>query len=207
MKIFVTAIDTNVGKTIVSSALCSGLNYAYWKPIQCGDLDDSDSMKIKKYSPETLVYPELFKLKAPMSPHEAAKREKVNILLESFESPQSNNIIIEGAGGVMVPLNYDGDLMLDLANKISTGTIVVFKNYLGSINHTILTIKQLKSKGINVLGLILIGERSVSSESIIEKVTQTKILAHLPYTNNITSEWVKIQGKLMAENISNEVIL
>jgi len=207
MKIFVTAIDTNVGKTIVSSALCSGLNYAYWKPIQCGDLADSDSMKIKKYSPETLVYPELFKLKAPMSPHEAAKREKVNILLESFESPQSNNIIIEGAGGIMVPLNYDGDLMVDLANKISTGTIVVFKNYLGSINHTILTIKQLKSKGIKVLGLILIGERSVSSESIIEKVTQTKILARLPYTNNITSEWVKIQGKLMAENISNEVIL
>lgn len=207
MKIFVTAIDTNVGKTIVSSALCSGLNYAYWKPIQCGDLDNSDSMKVKKYSPEILVYPEMYQLKAPMSPHEAANRENVDILLESFESPQSNNIIIEGAGGIMVPLNYDGDLMLDLANKISTGTIVVFKNYLGSINHTILTIKQLKSNGFNVLGLILIGERSVSSESIIEKVTQTKILAHLPYTNKITSEWVKIQGELMAENISNEIIL
>ena len=107
----------------------------------------------------------------------------------------------------MVPLNYNGDLMVDLAAKISTATFVVFKNYLGSINHTILTIEQLKSIWVNILGLILTGERSASSESIIESVTQTKIVANLPYTNNITSHWVKKQGEIMVENISKEIAL
>ena len=194
MRIFVTSIDTNVGKTVCSSILCAGLGYDYWKPVQCGDLDFSDSMKVKSYSPLTKVHAERFKLNAPMSPHEAAKLENMDISINDFKLPKSEEIIIEGAGGVMVPLNYKGNMIVELASMFKAKVIIVFKNYLGSINHTLLTIDKVKSVGLDVLGLLVVGDEVTSSERIIEDATQMNIIARIPIVDRINKKWVKEQG-------------
>ena len=194
MRIFVTSIDTNVGKTVCSSILCAGLGYDYWKPVQCGDLDFSDSMKIKSYSPLTKVHAESFQLNAPMSPHEAAKLENMDISINDFKLPKSEEIIIEGAGGVMVPLNYKGNMIVELASMFEAKVIIVFKNYLGSINHTLLTIDKVKSVGLDILGLLVVGDEVTSSERIIEDATQMNIIARIPIVDRVNQKWVKEQG-------------
>jgi len=203
LKLFITAIDTNIGKTIVSSVLCKGLGYAYWKPIQCGDLEDSDSKKVKELSPETIIYPEKFRLLAPMSPHEAARKEDVDISLKNFSLPQKDKLVIEGAGGAMVPINYKGDMMADIMKKLNAKVVVVFKNYLGSINHTILTIQHLKSLGLCVIGTIVIGDKVSSSENIIEKVTGVTNLGNLPFEENINSDWVNLHAQQLANKMQS----
>ena len=194
MRIFVTSIDTNVGKTVCSSILCAGLGYDYWKPVQCGDLDFSDSMKVKSYSPLTRVHAESFQLNAPMSPHEAAKLENMDISINDFKLPKSEEIIIEGAGGVMVPLNYKGNMIVELASMFEAKVIIVFKNYLGSINHTLLTIDKVKSVGLDILGLLVVGDEVTSSERIIEDATQMNIIARIPIVDRVNQKWVKEQG-------------
>ena len=194
MRIFVTSIDTNVGKTVCSSILCAGLGYDYWKPVQCGDLDFSDSMKVKSYSPLTKVHAESFQLNAPISPHEAAKLENMDISINDFKLPKSEEIIIEGAGGVMVPLNYKGNMIVELASMFEAKVIIVFKNYLGSINHTLLTIDKVKSVGLDVLGLLVVGDEVTSSERIIEDATQMNIIARIPIVDRVNQKWVKEQG-------------
>ena len=194
MRIFVTSIDTNVGKTVCSSILCAGLGYDYWKPVQCGDLDFSDSMKVKSYSPLTKVHAESFQLNAPMSPHEAAKLENMDISINDFKLPKSEEIIIEGAGGVMVPLNYKGNMIVELASLFEAKVIIVFKNYLGSINHTLLTIDKVKSVGLDILGLLVVGDEVTSSERIIEDATQMNIIARIPIVDRVNQKWVKEQG-------------
>ena len=194
MRIFVTSIDTNVGKTVCSSILCAGLGYDYWKPVQCGDLDFSDSMKVKSYSPLTKVHAESFQLNAPMSPHEAAKLENMDISINDFKLPKSEEIIIEGAGGVMVPLNYKGNMIVELASLFEAKVIIVFKNYLGSINHTLLTIDKVKSVGLDILGLLVVGDEVTSSERIIEDATQVNIIARIPIVDRVNQKWVKEQG-------------
>ena len=194
MRIFVTSIDTNVGKTVCSSILCAGLGYDYWKPVQCGDLDFSDSMKVKSYSPLTKVHAESFQLNAPMSPHEAAKLENMDISINDFKLPKSEEIIIEGAGGVMVPLNYKGNMIVELASMFKAKVIIVFKNYLGSINHTFLTIDKVKSVGLDILGLLVVGDEVTSSERIIEDATQMNIIARIPIVDRVNQKWVKEQG-------------
>lgn len=194
MRIFVTSIDTNVGKTVCSSILCAGLGYDYWKPVQCGDLDFSDSMKVKSYSPLTKVHAESFQLNAPMSPHEAAKLENMDISINDFKLPKSEEIIIEGAGGVMVPLNYKGNMIVELASMFKAKVIIVFKNYLGSINHTLLTIDKVKSVGLDIFGLLVVGDEVTSSERIIEDATQMNIIARIPIVDRVNQKWVKEQG-------------
>ena len=194
MRIFVTSIDTNVGKTVCSSILCAGLGYDYWKPVQCGDLDFSDSMKVKSYSPLTKVHAESFQLNAPMSPHEAAKLENMDISINDFKLPKSEEIIIEGAGGVMVPLNYKGNMIVELASMFEAKVIIVFKNYLGSINHTLLTIDKVKSVGLDILGLLVVGDEVTSSERIIEDATQMNIIGRIPIVDRVNQKWVKEQG-------------
>ena len=194
MRIFVTSIDTNVGKTVCSSILCAGLGYDYWKPVQCGDLDFSDSMKVKSYSPLTKVHAESYQLNAPMSPHEAAKLENMDISINDFKLPKSEEIIIEGAGGVMVPLNYKGNMIVELASMFKAKVIIVFKNYLGSINHTLLTIDKVKSVGLDILGLLVVGDEVTSSERIIEDATQMNIIARIPIVDRVNQKWVKEQG-------------
>tara|TARA_Y100000589_G_C27189795_1_gene644299 strand:+ start:31 stop:657 length:627 start_codon:yes stop_codon:yes gene_type:complete len=190
LKLFITSIDTNIGKTIVSSIVCKALDYSYWKPVQSGDLHNSDSNKIKNLSPSTFIHPETYRLTQPLSPHESANRDGIRITLKKFKLPQNEKLVIEGAGGVMVPLNEFGDMIIDLATIFECSLLLVVKNYLGSINHTLLTIKELNSRGFKNIGLILVGDRFESSERIIQKIGSSSIIANVPYEEKIDENWI-----------------
>jgi dethiobiotin synthetase len=177
-RIFVTGIGTNVGKTIVSSILTEHLTADYWKPIQSGDLSNTDSMKVKKLisNNTSIIHPETFQLSQPLSPHEAAKIDGIQIHLNDFKLPKTkNHLIIEGAGGVMVPLNNQL-LIADLIKHLKASVIIVAQLYLGSINHTLLTIQELKRRKINISGIVFNGEVNPESENYIQEYTQLPIL-------------------------------
>eukprot|EP01136_Pigoraptor_vietnamica_P028761 Opistho-1_new@86601 len=139
---FITGIGTGIGKTITSAVLTEKLKADYWKPIQSGDLDQSDSLTIHSLlsNSQTVVHPEVYRLTQPLSPHLSAKLDGITINLDQFYLPETaNHLIVEGAGGLMVPLN-DEALILDLIKHLGIEVSVVSQNYFGSINHTMLTI-------------------------------------------------------------------
>lgn len=145
MNYFITGIGTNVGKTIVSAILTEKLEADYWKPIQSGTNEGLDSNTIKELisNSKTVIHPEAYLLKEPLSPNLAAKKENRTIALENINLPlTSNHLIIEGAGGLMVPIN-SRDYVIDIAKKIDCEIILVISNYLGCINHSILSIDYL----------------------------------------------------------------
>ena len=174
MKIFITGIGTDVGKTIASAIITQSLEADYWKPVQAGDLNNSDSHKIQRYisNDKTVIHPNSYKLNTPASPHLAAELDGIAIELKKITEPKtSNHLVIEGAGGVLVPLNAT-DCIIDIIQK-DYKVIVVSRHYLGSINHTLLTIEALKSRKINVAGILFSGEENKASEEII--LTKTTI--------------------------------
>jgi len=177
-RFFVTGIGTDVGKTIASAILVDALNADYWKPIQAGDLGDTDTMKVRALinNTKSVFHPETYRLCEPMSPHAAAITDGVKINMERFILPEtSNSIIIEGAGGLMVPLN-DDYFVIDLIEKFKAEAILVSCNYLGSINHTLLSVKALVSRNIPIAGIIFNGEPTRLSEEYILKHTGLKFL-------------------------------
>ena len=196
---FVTGIDTGIGKTVVSAILVEALNADYWKPIQSGDLHYTDTDKVKQLVNEkTILHPEVYRLNNPLSPHVSAKLDSISISLASFQLPKTNNnLIVEGAGGLLVPINEDGNYLSDIILKLGMEIILVSKNYLGSINHTLLSIEYLKSNSISVKGIIIVGEKNESSESIITKNTGVKILHHVPMVESVTKEFIKEQAELL----------
>ncbi|MEM9821534.1 MAG: dethiobiotin synthase [Bacteroidota bacterium] len=203
MNYFMTGIGTEVGKTVVSAILVEALKADYWKPVQCGDLDFSDSMKIGDWvTHSATIHPERYRLKLPMSPHAAAEQEQVQIQLSDFQLPQTKGpLIVEGAGGLMVPLN-DQDLMLDLIAHLKIPAIVVSRHYLGSINHTLLSIKVLQQAGIPIEGIIFSGEAHPTTESIIIKhVGPELILGRINDLATINSDSIsEAAGQLQAEH-------
>jgi len=170
-----------VGKTFVSAVLVEALKADYWKPIQTGSITSTDSVKLKELVSNTrsVIHPESFCLKEPISPHAAAKMESVSIELSNIHLPAgSNTIIIEGAGGLMVPLN-DKEFMIDLIKKLDAEVVLVIRNYLGSINHSLLSIDELKFRKLNVLGLIFNGPGDTASEDIILKYSGLRCLGRI----------------------------
>ena len=144
-KYVITGIGTDVGKTVVSAIISEALEAHYWKPIQAGDLDNSDSLKIAEYTEKVKVLAEGYRLSQPMSPHAAAEIDGVEIQRSDLKLPEvSGNLIVEGAGGLMVPVNNDGLTFADLIEDWNLPTIVVSRHYLGSINHSLLTAEVLK---------------------------------------------------------------
>ena len=143
MRLFVTGIGTEVGKTVIAAILTEALEADYWKPVQAGDLDYSDTHKVRDLvsHDKSVFHPETHALHHPMSPHAAAERDGVEISLDDFQLPQTeNNLIVEGAGGLMVPLNSK-DCIIDLIEKLDIEVVLVSRNYLGSINHTLLSVE------------------------------------------------------------------
>ena len=192
-KIFVTGIGTDVGKTVVSAVLVQALQADYWKPIQTGIDYDSDTEHIKKLitNSHTVFHKEAYALKASASPHAAAKAENMRIDMDSIHIPQTaNTLIIEGAGGLLVPLN-EKDLLIDLIKKLQAEVILVVQNYLGSINHSLLSVEALKSRNIPVLGIILSGVENVFSEEIILQHSELKLLGRIHRETSITPEMLK----------------
>ncbi len=196
-KFIVTGIGTDIGKTVVSSILAEALKATYWKPVQAGDLDNSDSLKIKKWCSESVqVLPEVFRLSQPLSPHSAAEIDNIKITANDLVLPEvDGNFILEGAGGIMVPLNQEGLLFVDLIPMWNLPVILVSRHYLGSINHTLLTAEILQNRGAKIEGVIFVGDENKSTESIILSKTKLKLIARIPITEEITSEFIKDQSK------------
>jgi dethiobiotin synthetase len=201
-KYFITGIGTNVGKTIASAIIVEALEADYWKPIQAGDLENSDShiIKSKVESHKSKVFENAYKLNTASSPHFAAQIDGITIDLKKIIEPKTeNNLVIEGAGGVFVPLN-DNDCVIDLI-KPEYKVIVVSRHYLGSINHTLLTIEALKNRGLTVFGIIFNGNENKSTEAIILKKTGVNFIGRIDDEPYFDSNVVKYYADLFRGNL------
>ena len=178
-RIFVTGISTEVGKTIASAIIAEALKADYWKPVQAGDLELSDSHKVAELISNgiSVIHPNSYALTHPMSPHAAAELDEVRIELSKISIPEtSNHLVIEGAGGLLVPLN-ETNTILDLIDP-SYKVVVVSRHYLGSINHSLLTIKLLQQKGFDI-SVLFSGEENKATESIIKKMTGVHVIGRI----------------------------
>ncbi|MBD1391892.1 dethiobiotin synthase [Mucilaginibacter glaciei] len=197
--LFVTGIGTGIGKTLVSAILVEKLKADYWKPIQAGELDNSDTMRVRELvsNSTSIFHPETYRLTQPYSPHKAAALDGIAINENTINLPQANNqLLIEGAGGLMVPLN-DHCLMIDLITRLGADVVLVSQNYLGSINHTLLSIEALKQRQIPVKGIIFNGDANPSTEDYILKYTGIKLLGNIPTFENISGDAIAEAGDLV----------
>lgn len=204
-RIFVTGIGTDVGKTVVSAILTEALEADYWKPVQAGNLEDSDTITVRKLvsNPRSFFHPEAYRLQAPMSPHAAARLENLELDLNEISMPETaNNLVIEGAGGLMVPLN-DKLLVLDLVAKLNCPVVVVSRNYLGSINHTLLTLEALKQRNIPVAGIIFNGEPNAESEDFILNYTGVSKLLSLPFLSETNANTISEIAQKIRPNLTS----
>ena len=190
-RIFVTGISTEVGKTMASAVLVEALEADYWKPVQAGDLEYSDSDKVRDLisNPRTVIHPNAYALKTPMSPHAAAEIDGVRLSLDTVIPPETrNHLIIEGAGGLLVPLN-DTDTILDLIRP-DYEVVVVSRHYLGSINHTLLTLKALTDVGFKPY-ILFSGNEHPTTEAIIRSKSGLPILGRLEEQDQFNKEVVR----------------
>jgi dethiobiotin synthetase len=197
MNYFVTAIGTDCGKTIASAILCRALGADYWKPVQAGLPSDSDTIRSLTDRSETIIHPETFVLKTPASPHAAAPLDGVNIQLDDFKIPSNrSHLIIEGAGGCLVPLNEE-NFVIDLAKKFDAQVILVSNFYLGSINHTLLSCEALTARKRKVSGIIFNGPRNHESERIILKHSGLRCLLHIDEEPVVDTEMIIKYSKML----------
>tara|TARA_R110002051_G_scaffold23818_1_gene59703 strand:- start:10 stop:621 length:612 start_codon:yes stop_codon:yes gene_type:complete len=192
-KYFITGISTEVGKTVVAAIVTEALEADYWKPIQAGELENSDTHKVVRFisNKKTVFHQNSYALKTPMSPHAAAEIDGITVDLKEIQEPKTDNhLVIEGAGGLLAPIN-DTTTILDLIQP-NYKVIVVSRHYLGSINHTLLTVNLLKEKGFEV-AIIFSDDEHKTTESIIKKMTNITILGNIdeePYFDkNVIKEY------------------
>lgn len=188
----IVGIGTDVGKTLVSMAAVEVLEGAYFKPVQAGDLDKSDTNKVQKWCSTGIeIIDEVYRLSKPMAPHAAAEIDGVQIQLEKIIKPKiSRPLIIEGAGGIFVPLN-EKETMLDLYKKMDLPIILVSRHYLGSINHTFLTIEAIRQAGLKIAGIVYVGESSEHSENIIDTFYKLKVLGRIALPKELSRAYVQ----------------
>lgn len=201
-RIFVTGISTEVGKTLASAIITEALEADYWKPIQSGDLDHSDSHKIHDLitNTKTRIYPNSYSLQYPASPHLSASMENIEIDLNKIQEPETDNhLVIEGAGGILVPLNKK-DCIIDLI-KSNYEIILVSRHYLGSINHTLLTIEALQNRNLNVKGIIFSGDQNPSTEEIIIYKTSIPVIGRIDHEPFFDQTVIRDYAKQFRENL------
>lgn len=188
--VFVTGTDTGIGKTVVSAWLVRGWQADYWKPVQSGLADGRDADVVRALSgagPER-IHPSRWELTAPLSPHEAARLDGVRIDLSDFALPETPRpLVVEGAGGVLVPLN-EHDVMADLMARLGLPAVVVARSGLGTINHTLLTLEALRRRDLAVLGVVLVEPPSPANRAAIEHFGQVAVLAELPVLAAVSPE-------------------
>ena len=202
MKIFVTGIGTDVGKTIASAIITEALEADYWKPVQAGDLQNSDSHKVKSFlsNEKTVIHPNSYALNTPASPHLAAELDGIVIDLKKIIEPKTeNHLVVEGAGGVFVPLN-DTDCVIDLIQN-EYKVIVVSRHYLGSINHTLLTIEALQNRKIVVAGIVFSGDENKATEKIILSKTGVKCIGRIEQEPYFDQNVIKEYADRFRENL------
>ena len=200
-RIFVTGISTEVGKTMASAIIVEALEADYWKPIQAGDLEHSDSHKIAELisNTKTVIHKNSYALNTPMSPHAAANIDGVSIQLKNIREPQTDNhLVIEGAGGLLVPLN-EKDTILDLI-KPDYKVVVVSRHYLGSINHSLLTIGWLQDRRYEV-SIVFSGKKHPSTEEIILSKTGIQCIGRIGEEQNFDRAIVRKYASQFKENL------
>lgn len=186
-QLIVAGIGTEIGKTVVSSVLVEALQADYWKPVQSGALDDSDTATVRHLisNPRSRFHPETYRLTEPLSPHAAAAIDGVTIELDAFRLPETQNaLVVELAGGLMVPLNNRA-LNIDLVQQLGLPVVLVSRNYLGSINHTLLSVEACQKRAIPLLGLIFNGPIVPATESFILSYTNLPCLGRIGQENHI----------------------
>ena len=188
----VAGIGTEIGKTLISAIFTQALQADYWKPIQSGNPEEADALFIKKMTqlPNLKVWDSSYVLSQPLSPHTAAEIDGVTIDLEKIQLPETSNaLIVELAGGILVPIN-DHQTNLDLIKKLDLPILLVSKNYLGSINHTLLTYQILKDNHIPIMGIVFNGPSNPSGEKFILKYTQLPVVLCVQQEEEITPETI-----------------
>ena len=206
MPIFITGTDTDIGKTVVASWLSYHLKADYWKPVQTGSADDCDRecvRKLAQLSPER-IHPEAYSFKAPLSPHLASKQQGVSICIDHINLPKTNNtLIIEGAGGVLTPLNQH-IFMVDLMAKFLVPIIVVASSRLGTINHTCLTLALLRHYSLPILGVIINGPYNSDNKKAIEFYGKVDVLAELDFFKKLN--FTHIKNTILPNKLKNRLI-
>jgi len=179
---FVTGTDTNVGKTVLSATLCAARGATYWKPIQTGTIEGSDRDAVMRYAaiPLTQTLQEIYTFEQPLSPHLAARLAGVRIDLDAIHRPSiPEPLVIEGAGGVLVPIN-ERDLMIDLMRRIDAPVLLAARTSLGTINHTLVSIRALRDNGLTLRGVVMIGEENVENRRAIEHYGNVPVAGWIP---------------------------
>jgi dethiobiotin synthetase len=181
---FITGTDTGVGKTMLSALLCAALDANYWKPIQTGADEDSDSRTVAELAelPASRIFPEAYRFAQPVSPHLAARWAGAQIELERIQIPETARggpLIVEGAGGVMVPLN-EREFMVDLMRQLGLPVLVAVRSSLGTINHTLLTLAALRRANVTVAGVVMIGEPNIENREAIERCGKIRVVGEIP---------------------------
>lgn len=196
--IFITGIGTGVGKTLISAIVTEALGAHYWKPVQAGFADGTDSEWVReRISASSHIAPELYKLKLPASPHIAAREEGTIISLDKIAAalPAGRPLVVEGAGGLLVPLN-EREFVLDLVKKLEANVILVSRNYLGSINHSLLTAEVCRSHGLKVVGWIF-NDQYLHYEQEIVSWSGVPRIGSIPFQNSPDAEFVRTQAGLI----------
>lgn len=185
---FVTGTDTDVGKTVVSAWLLAHLDACYWKPVQAGTEPETDTQTVRRLAelPEDRIVPEAYVLKEPMAPHEAARREGISIDMAKLVGPQDDRLlIVEGAGGLLVPLN-EKDYVIDLIEDLNLPVVLVARSTLGTINHTLLSLEALRRRGLVVAGVVINGPESPHNRAAIERYGKTQVIVEIPKLDTVT---------------------
>lgn len=202
--VFVTGIGTEIGKTVASAILTEALEADYWKPVQSGDLDYTDTMKVRRWisNAKTKFHPETHRLHTPMSPHAAAEIDGVQITLDRFHLPETDNFLLaEGAGGLMVPLN-DRDCIIDLIGHLGLPVVLVSRHYLGSINHTLLSIEALQRRNIPIAALIFNGKEHPTTESVIQRMSGVEALARIEEIEQVDKDSIQKEATRLRDQLS-----
>lgn len=183
-RFFITGTDTNVGKTVVSALLCAALGAIYWKPIQTGTREGSDRATVMRIAqmPKNRTLPEAYRFAPPVSPHLAARLAEARIELRKIKLPQiadSENLIVEGAGGALVPIN-SRQLMTDLMAHLNLPVLLVTRTSLGTINHTLLSIAALRAARLDLRGVVMVGKENRENRAAIEHYGEIEIVGAVP---------------------------
>lgn len=201
---FITGTDTDVGKSVVSAWAMLHLDADYWKPTQSGLVPptDLDTIKMMTGFSKDRFHPEIYQLTQPLSPHEAAKRDEIEIEMDKFILPKTDKtLIVEGAGGLMVPLNKD-NLVIDLIKQLGLPAILVCRSGLGTINHTLLSLEVMRSRNIDVAGVIINGPKSPHNREAIEEYGKAPVIVEIDHLQKINAETLlKIQPEIDLMNL------
>ncbi|HUK31173.1 MAG TPA: dethiobiotin synthase [Candidatus Acidoferrum sp.] len=188
-RFFITGTDTGVGKTVLSALLCAALNAYYWKPIQTGADEGLDSQTVVDLAelPQARILPEAYRFRQPVSPHQAARWAGEQIHLHNIKTPQiapGAALIVEGAGGVLVPIN-EREFMVDLMRQFKLPVLLAARSSLGTINHTLLSLAALGRAGVDVAGVVLIGEPNSHNREAIEEYGRVRVVGEIPQMDQI----------------------